>query len=346
MQLERVRRHARDAARRARPVAAAARALQQPRDSLSAADLQHAVHRREVHAEVERRCRDDAAQRALAQPVLHPVALASVERAVMQRDRPGPLRARGEDRLVPDLGLRARVGEDDRALPLLDRRDDLRAPSACRGARPTGSARSSAGCSESTMTLLGSTPRTMRRAGIARALDAQQRFARLVEIADRGRQSPHARAGCERAQARERQLHLHAALGAEQLVPLVDDDRAEIGEELAHVLAREKQRQALGRGDERGRQPLALPRAHGGGRVAGARLERPWDLEIAQRRRERLDGVGGERAQRRDPEDAQRRRAHCVGSFVTLSVASRVFVEPLEQRPPPAASVLPVPVAA
>ena len=59
-------------------------------------------------------------------PVLDPVALRPVERAVMQRDRARPFGARGENRLVPDLRLRSRVGEDDRALAFLDRVDHLR----------------------------------------------------------------------------------------------------------------------------------------------------------------------------------------------------------------------------
>ena len=85
-------------------MAAASRALQEARDALGAADLQHLVDRREVDAEVEARRADDGAQPLRAQAVLDPVAHVALERAVVKRDLPGPVRARLEQRLVPDLG--------------------------------------------------------------------------------------------------------------------------------------------------------------------------------------------------------------------------------------------------
>src|ERR687890_77834 len=80
-QLERVRRDTGHSARRAGPMAAATRALQQARDSLRAPHLQHAVHGREVDAEIEARRRDDTAQLPGAESVLDPVAALAVERA-------------------------------------------------------------------------------------------------------------------------------------------------------------------------------------------------------------------------------------------------------------------------
>ena len=185
------------------------------------------------------------------------------------------------------------------------------------------------------MIRFGSTPRTMRDA-CSLGVRSEQRVARLFEIADRRRESPRARAWRERAQARERELHLHAALRSEQLVPLVDDDGAQIGEDLAHVVAREKQRETLGGRDERGRQALSLSRAHRSRRVARARLERPRNLEIAQRSGERFERVRGERAQRRDPEHAQRRRrtsSHLVRAAARIDLVG--LIEPFEQRSPP-----------
>ena len=93
-QLERVGGHAGQPADRARLVPAPARPLHQPADALGAADLEHAVHRREVHAEVEGGGTDDAAQLAVAEPVLDPFAGLAVERAVVQRHDPGPVGAR------------------------------------------------------------------------------------------------------------------------------------------------------------------------------------------------------------------------------------------------------------
>ena len=61
-----------------------------------------------------------------------------------------------------------------------------------------------------------------------------------------------------------------------------------------------------------------------------------------ERRAQRGLGVGGERAERRDPEDAQRRARRRAGR-----VAGRVSSsQPFESGPIHAASVLPVPVAA
>ena len=52
-ELQRVRRRARDATRRAGTVSASPRPLQESRDAFRAPDLQHAVDRREIHAQIE-----------------------------------------------------------------------------------------------------------------------------------------------------------------------------------------------------------------------------------------------------------------------------------------------------
>ena len=89
-QLQRVGRHERDAARPPRRMAAAAGALQQPRDALRRADLQHALHRQEVHAQVQRRGGDHRLQPPFLQAQLDPLAHLLVERAVVQRDEARP----------------------------------------------------------------------------------------------------------------------------------------------------------------------------------------------------------------------------------------------------------------
>src|SRR5437868_4083089 len=125
-ELERIGRHARDTADRARAMSAACRALQQAGDALRASDLEHAVDRRKVDTQIERRRSDDTPEAPLAQSTFHPVAPRAIDRAVVQRNHARPVRPGSENRLIPDLGLRAGVGEDDRALALLDRIDDLR----------------------------------------------------------------------------------------------------------------------------------------------------------------------------------------------------------------------------
>ena len=109
------------------------------------------------------------------------------------------------------------------------------------------------------------------------------------------------------AQSCERELDQHAALRAHELVPFVDDDEPKVGEDVAaRRRASSSSDERLRRRDERRRQSAALSRAHRGGRVAGAGLERPRDAEIVERLAECFLGVGGERAEWRDPEDAQR----------------------------------------
>jgi hypothetical protein len=111
-QLEGVRGHASHPARRARLVAAAAGALREAGDPLGAPHLQDAVDRREVDAQVEAGGADHAAQAPPAEPVLHPVAHLAVEGAMVEGDLASPVGTGLQDRLVPDLRLRAGVGED------------------------------------------------------------------------------------------------------------------------------------------------------------------------------------------------------------------------------------------
>ena len=56
----------------------------------------------------------DGAQRAVFQALLHPVTHLAVQRAVVQCDFTGPFGPGFEQKLVPDLGLRTHVGEDER----------------------------------------------------------------------------------------------------------------------------------------------------------------------------------------------------------------------------------------
>jgi hypothetical protein len=119
-ELEHVRGHACHATQRSGTVTASPSALEQPRDALGTADLEHAIDRGEIDAEIEARGRDDAPQPPRAQALFDPFAGLSLERAVVERDQPGPVRSRLEERAIPDLRLRSRVGEYDGAVALLD----------------------------------------------------------------------------------------------------------------------------------------------------------------------------------------------------------------------------------
>lgn len=98
-------------ARFARAVPCTAGALQQACDALGAADLQHLVHRRKVHAQVQAGGGHHAAQAAVAQAVFGRGAQRRIQRAMVQRQRGRILRPHCAQRLVPEFGLRARVGE-------------------------------------------------------------------------------------------------------------------------------------------------------------------------------------------------------------------------------------------
>ena len=150
---------------------------------------------------------------------LHEVAHLAVERAVMEGDLPGPVGPSVEDRLVPDLRLRAGVGEDERRPPLVDRGDHLRQQLEPEVPGP-GEALDGLRDQRVDADLLG------RRAAdqpapVVGPTPSSAASAR-VEIAQRGREPQVRRAGPEAAQPGEGELGLRAALVAQQLVPLVD----------------------------------------------------------------------------------------------------------------------------
>jgi hypothetical protein len=104
-------RYARNAARR---VAASPCPLQKPRDAFGRPDLDHALDGQEIDAEVETRGANDRFKRSVLQPLLHPVARLTRQRAVMDRKNSGPFRPEAKNMLIPEFRLRPRVGEDER----------------------------------------------------------------------------------------------------------------------------------------------------------------------------------------------------------------------------------------
>jgi hypothetical protein len=60
-------------------MSAATRTLSESRDSLGASNLENAIYRGEINAEVEARSRDDTAKTGGAESLLNPVASFSVE---------------------------------------------------------------------------------------------------------------------------------------------------------------------------------------------------------------------------------------------------------------------------
>ncbi len=187
-QLQCVRRHERDAAGATGLVAAAPGALQQARHALGAADLQHSFHRQEVHAQVERRGGHHRAQRARLQPGLDPFAHALVQRAVVQRDAAGPVGPRVQQQLVPGLGLRAHVGEDQRGRRARDLVHHGLQHLRTQVAAPRKAPRLGRQQGVDAQRLVHTPAHQAAGAGRTRP---EQRTHGLVHVAQRGRQAPH-----------------------------------------------------------------------------------------------------------------------------------------------------------
>ena len=145
-------------------------------------------------------------------------------------------------------------------------------------------------------------PRTMR----PRSWPSRTRIAssRLPSVADRPQTT---RPGFQRFRRASASWTCTPRFDAHQLVPLVDDHGVHGRELVVRRLARQHQAQRLGRRDERGRKAPVLPGALDRRGVAGADADRPGDAEVVERRADRACRVGGERAHRRQPEDAERR---------------------------------------
>ena len=239
----------------------------------------------------------------------------------MQRDQAGPIGPRVEQRLIPELGLRARVGEDERGALASISADHCRQHASRRDGRPTGSARRCRAASVSTSALVGTGP---ARARLRSPATAEQRVMRIGQVAERRRHAPDlhartpARAAAPARAAPARRACCRAARATRPPRPAARSPSI-----FLRVGAREQQREALGRGDQRGRtgggsaRALALtvcrrcaaPTVHAAssgrrsGRLQGAR------------------GVGGERAHRRQPEHRERRGVVLVADRPNAAVA-------------------------
>ena len=125
------------------PVIGAADALQQARDALRRADLDHLIDPAPVDAEIERGGRDHGAQPALRHRGFDAAALGDVEAAVVQADRQR-LRVQPPQRLEQHLALRAGVDEHDGEVGDADAVEDFAAPRSAPSARPRAARRRAA----------------------------------------------------------------------------------------------------------------------------------------------------------------------------------------------------------
>jgi hypothetical protein len=125
---------------------------------------------------------------------------------------------------------------------------------------------------------------------------------RLLQIPDRRADAPDAQLGSQGLQPAQGQLHLHAALAAQQLMPFVGDEPVQVLEEVRVALGGQQHVQALGGGDEQLGQRLLLRRAFLGGSVAGACAHFPIQPQAVTHPLCALGDLTGQRAQRGDPD--------------------------------------------
>ncbi len=272
------------------PVVGAPDPLQQARDALRRADLDHLIDAAPVDAEIERGRRDHGAQLPGRHRGLDPAALGDVEAAVMQRDR-HRLRVQLPERLEHQFGLRAGVDEHDRhgggpdALQHLGR------------------------AVEAHMAGPGQPPlRQHHRQPWRRAVLLLDELVGPGIGADgggmrdgRGQADPP-RGRREGGEAGEAEGELVAALGAGEGMDLVDHDRLQVREHRGRVRQREQHGEAFRRGQQDVRRLLALALAAAGGGVAGAGLDTDGKRHLLDRHGEIAGDVGRERLQRADIE--------------------------------------------
>ncbi len=132
------------------------------------------------------------------------------------------------------------------------------------------------------------------------------------------------------AKAGERKLRLHAALIAHELVPFVDNDEGERGEDVLRAFVREHEREAFRSRDQKAAGGFrAQRRARASRCVAGARADppwrkrRPWLRRLLNASRSDRSRVRGVVARIGVTQSTQDRVAACVASGVASQGAER-----------------------
>ena len=217
-----------------------------------------------------------------------------------------PRRVGGNDRLKPDLALRAGIGEHDGTLRCLEALHHLGQQLGVQMSGPWKTVHGVGGERFHLRVLGHDAAHESSRARAAIGAIAEQRVGGGVEVAERGGHAPRAQLRADASQAREGQLHLRPTFGGEQLMPLVDHDATQVGEDRFVILAAQQQRERFGCGDQRRRQAVALSRTPRSGRIPGARLDGPRKSHRFDRLAQRLLGVGGQCAKRGNPQHPQR----------------------------------------
>ncbi len=224
----------------------------------------------------------------------------------MDRKDSSPFRPQAKNMLIPELRLRARVGENEGGRRGFDLGHHLFDHFGAKVTRPGKALRRFRQKRVDDQRLVEP---TLDERSTWRVAGPEKHALRVLEVADGRRKTPGRNAGTKMTKASERKLCLHAALVADELVPFVDDDEGKRSERLPRALLREHEREAFRRGDEEARRLFRLGRALAARCVAGAGADPPQRRAVLGRDAgeslaQRSLRVGGERAHRRDPEHA------------------------------------------
>jgi hypothetical protein len=222
-----------------------------------------------------------------------------------------------------ELGLQARIDEDQRRTVLADERVDLRHQQRARvageGQRLVESDHADVGLGAALHDdEVGETSwrricrcRAAIRAnacGIAAPL-RHQITAEVVRLAHGRRKADGRETGRERVEPREPEGEEIATLRRDEGVQFVEDDALETAEQLARVAVGQEQRQLLGRRQQDVGRSFDLARALVGRRVAGARLDPDRQRHVEDGHFQVSGDVDREGLERRDVEGVEYARA-------------------------------------
>ena len=297
--LEAVRRHQHGAARLLQPVVRAADALQQPRDALRRADLHHLIHRAPIDAQIEGGGGDHRAQFPRRHCRFHLAALLHRQAAVMQRDGQVVVIDLPQ-RLEAELRLGAGVDEDDGDPRLLDPPIDLRHRGEAHMPAP-----GQATFRQQDIQHRLRPARADDKAHILGPPGAGEEGAQRVRMRNRRRQANAPRAWRERAEPREAQRQLVAALGTGQGVDLIHHHCTEATEQRWRIRQGQQQSERFRRGQQDLRRRGALPGAAIGGGVAGPRLDADGQAHLLHRGGQVARDIHRQRLERRDIQRVQ-----------------------------------------
>lgn len=284
-------------------MAGASGALHEAGDAFWRADLDDEVDGGKVDTEVEGGGADHALELSLTQALFDAVADFAVEGTVVHGELVAPLWAGGGEFLIPDFGLGTGVGEEEGGLMFVDLLRHLPHEAGAEVASP-GEA----------FDVFGEKGGDAERFALL-AMDDAGRFrgsslkygCGFFEVAEGGREAPGAELGLVLAETGEAEFGLHAALAAHEFVPLVDDHALEVFEVATRIFVGEKEGEGLGGSDEAEGGLFADFLFAVAGGVAGASLDFEVRGEFCDRFAQRFEGVGGEGAQRGEPENAKLR---------------------------------------